>query len=245
MIGYMGRRLVFNRGLLVSCVCILFVRIAQTVSTIGKAGFPAKWDVVFVDFNNIYVGMFVVVPCLICAVHSIGSLISCEKAVIRFKDKDSCVLHCASLLIVAAAICSVWTSLATALFLMIACGGVAVASDALLLVVESGVLQAVFSVTCSCLFLMLVVLSGNSTVASIGVFLYASVDLIISGIPQVASWFPALSWAIVQITNPYDLTSLVARAVFPLLLFAFSCAVAILAYRKSQIMERAGAHHGL
>lgn len=243
MIGYMGRRLILNRGFLVSCACIVLARATQAAYMIYETGLPIQRSSLFVTLHNEYVGMFIVAPCLICSLHSIAGLVSHEKVATRFKTSDDFILYCTNLLIVTAILCSAWMSLAAAIPLTIAGGSAEVTTGELLLFMESSVLQAVFTITCSCLFLMLTVLSGNGAVASIGVFLYASVDMIIAGIPQVAGGFPALSWAIVQIANPYAVVPLMARAVFPLLLSALFCAVTVLAYRKSKIMDGGGTHH--
>lgn len=243
MIEYVGKRLILNRGLFVSCACILFARIAQTISIVGENGFPIECDALFVGFNNMYVGLFILAPCLICSMQPIGNLVSNEKVIIRLKDKDSCVLRYARLLITSAIICSAWMSLVTFLSFAVVCGNIAITANFTFLLLENSILQMVFSVTCSCLFLVLNILSGNAAIASIGVFLYAAVDMITSGIPQLAGWFPALSWAIVQIAKPYDVVPLVTRAVFPLLLSALCSAISILEYRRGEIMGSKGSHH--
>ena len=244
MTGELGKKAVGSRSVLLACGCIALARLVQFASLWLKAGSMPTWDKVFVEFSNVYAGIFLAAPCLILALHPLNELIAWDAYIVRCASRKAALAQYVRLVVATAFVCALWMAAITVVAVLVTCDSADALGYVVLVALESAAMQILFCIAGACLYLMGFVASGSGAIASIGVVLYAGVDMIVAGIPVVSQWFPATGWAIVQIGQPLEVLPLLMRGVLPALVIVLAISGAQIAYQGRDFLGKADAHHG-
>lgn len=244
MMGELSKKAIGSRSVLLACGCIALARLVQFASLWLKAGGMPTWDKVFVEFSNVYAGIFLAAPCLILALHPLNELIAWDAFVIRCASRKAALAQYVRLVVATAFVCALWMAAITVVAVLVTYPSADALGYVVLIVLESAVMQILFCVASACLYLMGCVASGSGAIASIGVVLYAGIDMIVAGIPVVSQWFPATGWAIVQISQPLEVLPFLMRGVLPALVIVLAVSGAQIAYQGRDFLGKADARHG-
>lgn len=244
MMGELGKKAVGSRSVLLACGCIALARLVQFASLWLKAGSMPTWDKVFVEFSNVYAGIFLAAPCLILALHPLNELIAWDAYIVRCASRKAALAQYVRLAVATAFVCALWMAAITVVAVLVTCDSADALGYVVLIALESAAMQILFCIASACLYLMGFAASGSGTIASIGVVLYAGVDMIVAGIPVVSQWFPATGWAIVQISQPLEVLPLLMRGVLPALVIVLAISGAQIAYQGRDFLGKADARHG-